>query len=308
MRIVFAGTPEFAVPTLRALIASGHPPCAVYTQPDRPAGRGRKIAPSPVKQLAIEHGLPVFQPASLKGPEERERLVALEPDLMVVVAYGLILPTPVLTVPRFGCVNIHASLLPRWRGAAPIQRAILAGDRETGVTLMRIEPRLDAGPMLGKRSCSIGDDDTTASLHDRLAGLGAEMLIELLPGLAADRLAGEIQDESQVTYAEKIEKSEARLDWQKDATSLSRRVRAFNPWPVAETTLEGTVLRIWSAQVLDPAPDAPPGSIIACTKNLDVACGRGALRILEVQPPGKRRMSAKDFLNAHALAGKRLGT
>ncbi|MDF9392464.1 MULTISPECIES: methionyl-tRNA formyltransferase [Methylococcus] len=308
MRIVFAGTPEFAVPALRALIASGNPPCAVYTQPDRPAGRGRRIASSPVKQLASDHGLPVFQPESLKGPEELERLRELAPDLMVVVAYGLILPPPVLTVPRLGCVNIHASLLPRWRGAAPIQRAILAGDRETGVTLMRIEPRLDAGPMLGKRSCLIGDDDSAATLHDRLAGLGAELLAELLPALAEGCLAGEAQDESRVTYAEKIEKSEARIDWQQDATTLSRRVRAFNPWPVAETTLDGTVLRIWSARALDTPQDTAPGTVLAAAKNLDVACGRGTLRILEIQTPGKRRMSAADFLNAHALAGKRLGT
>ncbi|QXP85558.1 methionyl-tRNA formyltransferase [Methylococcus sp. Mc7] len=308
MRIVFAGTPEFAVPALRALIASGNPPCAVYTQPDRPAGRGRKIAASPVKQLAADHDLPVFQPESLKGPEELERLRDLAPDLMVVVAYGLILPTPILAVPRLGCVNIHASLLPRWRGAAPIQRAILAGDRETGVTLMRIEPRLDAGPMLGKRSCPIGGDDTAAALHDRLAGLGAELLIELLPGLAAGSLPGEVQDESLVTYAEKIEKSEARIDWRQDAPHICRRVRAFNPWPVAETTLDGTALRIWSAQALDTPPDAQPGTVAASAKNLDVACGRGTLRILEIQAPGKRRMSAADFLNAHAMDGKRLGT
>jgi methionyl-tRNA formyltransferase len=308
MRIVFAGTPEFAVPALRALIASGNPPCTVYTQPDRPAGRGRKIAASPVKQLADEYSIPVLQPESLKGPEELERLRDLAPDLMVVVAYGMILPTPILAVPRLGCVNIHASLLPRWRGAAPIQRAILAGDTETGVTLMRIEPRLDAGPMLGKRSCPIGGDDTAATLHDRLAGLGAELLIEWLPELAAGRRPGEVQDERLVTYAEKIDKSEARIDWQQAAIPICRRVRAFNPWPVAETTLEGTVLRIWSAQALDTPPDAPPGTIVANPRSLDVACGQGTLRILEIQAPGKRRMRAADFLNAHAMAGKRLGT
>jgi methionyl-tRNA formyltransferase len=308
MRIVFAGTPEFAVPALRALIASGNSPCAVYTRPDRPAGRGRKIAASPVKRLAADQGLPVFQPESLKGPEAFERLRELAPDLMVVVAYGLILPTPILAVPRLGCVNLHASLLPRWRGAAPIQRAILAGDAETGVTLMRIEPRLDAGPMLGKRSCPVGGEDTAATLHDRLAGLGAELLIELLPELAAGRLPGEVQDESLVTYAGKLEKSEGRIDWREDAAHICRRVRAFNPWPVAETTLDGTVLRIWSAQALDTPPDACPGAVVAAAKSLDVACGRGILRILEIQPPGKRRMSAADFLNAHPIAGKRLGT
>ncbi|QJD29143.1 methionyl-tRNA formyltransferase [Methylococcus geothermalis] len=308
MNIVFAGTPAFAVPALHALIASGHSPCAVYTQPDRPAGRGRKLMASPVKQLAADYGIPVLQPESLKGPEELGRLRELAPDLMVVVAYGLILPTPILAVPRLGCVNIHASLLPRWRGAAPIQRAILAGDPETGVTLMRIEPRLDAGPMLAKRNCPIAGDDTAATLHDRLAGLGAEMLIELLPELEAGGLPGETQDEALVTYAEKIEKSEARIDWRQNAAQIDRRVRAFNPWPVAETTLEGTVLRIWAAQALDTPLDAAPGTAVAASKNFDVACGQGTLRILEIQPPGKRRMSAADFLNAHPIDGKRLGT
>ncbi|MDD2768677.1 MAG: methionyl-tRNA formyltransferase [Methylococcus sp.] len=308
MNIVFAGTPEFAVPALRALIASGHAPCAVYTQPDRPAGRGRKLTASPVKQLAAECGIPVWQPESLKGPEELERLRGLEPDLMVVVAYGLILPSPVLAVPLLGCINIHASLLPRWRGAAPIQRAVLAGDPETGVTLMRIERRLDAGPMLGKRGCPIEPNDTAATLHERLASLGAEMLIDMLPMLQGGDLPGEVQDESLVTYAEKIEKAEARINWQHAALDIERRVRAFNPWPVAETLLDGSVLRIWSAQAVGDAANAPPGSVVGAARSLDIACGQGILRIFELQPPGKRRMSAADFLNAHPLTGVKLGT
>lgn len=307
MNIVFAGTPEFAVPALRALIASGHAPCAVYTQPDRPAGRGRKLTASPVKQLATECGIPVRQPESLKGPEEFERLRGLEPDLMVVVAYGLILPSSVLAVPHLGCINIHASLLPRWRGAAPIQRAVLAGDPETGVTLMRIEQRLDAGPMLGKRSCPIEPNDTAATLHERLAGLGAEMLIDMLPMLEGGNLPGEVQDETLVTYAEKIEKAEARIDWRHNALDIERRVRAFNPWPVAETLLDGSVLRIWSAQAVGDAAKASPGSVVGTARSLDVACGHGILRIFELQPPGKRRMSATDFLNAHPLTGTKLG-
>lgn len=308
MRIVFAGTPEFAVPTLKTLIQAGYLPCVVYTQPDRPAGRGRKLSASPVKRVALEHGIPVRQPETLRDPREQEGLRELTPDLMIVVAYGLILPQSVLHIPRLGCINVHASLLPRWRGAAPIQRAILAGDRETGVTIMRIEPRLDAGPMLNRKSCVIEADDTAATLHDRLAWLGAEALLEVLADLVAGTWHEEPQDESQVTYAEKITKAEARIDWHEDANRIERQVRAFNPWPVAETLWDRSVLRIWSARALDEVATAPPGFVLERLRSFDVACGRGVLRLLEVQLPGGRRMGAEAFLNAHPMAGRRLGT
>jgi methionyl-tRNA formyltransferase len=307
MRIVFAGTPEFAVPPLEMLLGSPHEVCAVYTQPDRPAGRGQKLKPGPVKSVAEAHGIPVFQPIGLKDPEEQEKLRALKPDLLVVVAYGLILPKAVLDIPRLGCVNIHASLLPRWRGAAPIQRAILAGDELTGVTLMFIEPRLDAGPMLYKKVCRIGRLETAGELHDRLSRLGAEALAEILPGLEAETARPEVQDEAQVTYAAKLEKSEALLDWSKPAVELERQVRAFNPWPVAETTWRDTTLRVWLAEALDEAVPAEPGTVLNRDRTLDVATGRGVLRLLEVQLPGGKRISAQAFLNAHPVKSERLG-
>lgn len=307
MRILFAGTPEFAVPPLAMLLRSPHELCAVYTQPDRPAGRGRKLAPSPVKRLAEQHGIPVFQPSGLKDPAEQERLRALAPDLMVVVAYGLILPKAVLEIPRLGCVNIHASLLPRWRGAAPIQRAVLAGDAVTGITLMFVEPRLDAGPMLLKKTCPIGAAETSGELHDRLSLLGAEALAELLPALESGAVEPEIQDESQVTYAAKLEKAEALLDWNRPAQELERRVRAFNPWPVAETFYRGQTLRVWHALALDERTVEPAGTVLDRKKTLDVAAGQGVLRLLEVQLPGTRRMPAEDFLNAHPIRLERLG-
>ncbi|MGZ8215919.1 methionyl-tRNA formyltransferase [Methylomagnum sp.] len=307
MKIVFAGTPEFAVPPLEALLAGPHHVCGVYTQPDRPAGRGRKLTPSPVKQLAERHGIPVFQPVGLKDPAEQAQLRALEPDLMVVVAYGLILPKAVLEIPRLGCVNIHASLLPRWRGAAPIQRAVLAGDATTGVTLMFVEPRLDAGPMLLKETCPIGPLETAGELHDRLSRLGATALAEILPAIEADTAQPEIQDESLVTYAAKLDKDEAPLDWSKPAIDLERQVRAFNPWPVAETEYRGQKLRVWLAQALDDATTAEPGTVLARDKTLDVATGRGVLRLLEVQLPGAKRVAAQDFLNAHPVQSERLG-
>jgi methionyl-tRNA formyltransferase len=307
MRILFAGTPEFAMPTLRMLLASGHEIAAVYTQPDRPAGRGRKTQPGPVKRLAEAHGVPVLQPETLKTAEEQDRLRVFGADLLVVVAYGLILPKAVLAIPRLGCVNIHASLLPRWRGAAPIQRAILAGDTETGVTLMNIEPKLDAGPMLRKRACPIRPLETARELHDRLAELGAEVLRDSLPELAAGTLVAEMQDEALVTYADKLEKGEAPLDWSRPAIELERQVRAFNPWPVAETTYGRGTLRVWRAQALDEPSVALPGTVIDSGRHLDVATGSGLLRLLEVQLPGGKRLSAKDFLNAHAALGVRLG-
>jgi methionyl-tRNA formyltransferase len=307
MRILFAGTPEFAVPPLQRLLDGPHSICAVYTQPDRPAGRGRTVKPSPVKQLAEARGLPVLQPETLKSPEEQDRLRALAPDLMVVVAYGLILPKAVLEIPKLGCVNIHASLLPRWRGAAPIQRAVLAGDAETGVTIMFIEPRLDAGPMLLKKACPVQPLETAGELHDRLSRLGAEALAEVLPALQAGTVRPEVQDESQVTYAAKLEKQEAPLDWNKPAVELERQVLAFNPWPVAETAYRGATLRVWRAEALDEPVPAAPGTLLNRPKALEVATGQGVLRLLEVQLPGGRRMSAQAFCAAHPVVSERLG-
>ncbi len=307
MRIVFAGTPEFAVPPLRALLRSGHDIVAVYTQPDRPAGRGRKLTPGAVKTLALDAGIPVCQPDTLRDPAAQEALRSLQPDLMVVVAYGLILPRAVIDIPPLGCVNIHASLLPRWRGAAPIQRAILAGDTETGVTIMFIEPRLDAGPMLHKKSVRILDGETAGQLHDRLAVLGAEALIDTLPALGAQTTQPESQAERFVTYADKVAKEEAMLDWRRPAIELERQVRAFNPWPVAETTYGAKSLRVWRAEALnEPTPDSP-GAVLNRGGALEVATGQGLLRLQEVQLPGARRIAGRDFLNAHPEPSIRLG-
>jgi methionyl-tRNA formyltransferase len=309
MKILYAGTPEFAVPSLRMLLNSGHEIVGVYTQPDRPSGRGRKAAPGPVKSLALAHGLPVLQPESLKSPEEQDKMRALGADLLAVAAYGLILPKAALDMPRLGSVNVHASLLPRWRGAAPIQRAILAGDRETGITIMFIEPKLDSGPMLLKAATPIAPLETAGELHDRLALLGAEALRQCLPGLEARSLQGEIQDESLTTCAPKLDKSEAALDWTRSAAELERQVRAFNPWPVAETACRGAVLRVWRAQALEETAAGAPGEALDTgSKTLDIATGDGVLRLLEVQAPGGKRLSAADFLNGRNLRGVRLGS
>jgi methionyl-tRNA formyltransferase len=308
VNIVFAGTPGFAVPTLERLVARGFRPVAAYTQPDRPAGRGRQPRPSPVKQYAAQAGIRVLQPATLRDPQSQTELAALAPELMVVVAYGLILPREVLEIPRLGCVNVHASLLPRWRGAAPIQRALLAGDTTTGVTLMRMDAGLDTGPMLARRECRIDPADTAGTLHDRLAEMGGRLLVDVLPDLAAGRLQPQPQDETAATYADKLRKEEALLDWRRSAESLARQVRAFNPWPIAETRLTDRALRIWQAEALPEHADAAPGEVVAANRDgIDVATAAGALRLLRIQAPGGRPLPAAEFLNGHPVrSGDRL--
>ncbi len=297
-RIIFAGTPDFAVPSLVALLNSNHTVCAVYTQPDRKAGRGRKLHASPVKSVALEHGIDVYQPLSLKKAEAQAQLQALEADLMIVVAYGLLLPKAVLKMPRFGCVNVHASLLPRWRGAAPIQRALLAGDTTTGVTLMQMNVGLDTGAWLRYESCEILPDDTGQTLHDRLATLGAQVLGDAIDDI--ENLPATAQDNSQATYAKKLDKAEAQLDWQAPAIVLERKVRAFNPWPVAQASLFDQTLRIWTAQALPSSTKEAIGSVIRCQRDgIEVATGDGVLRLLKVQRAGGKPILVRDFLNAH---------
>ncbi|MGH8041876.1 MAG: methionyl-tRNA formyltransferase [Rudaea sp.] len=303
LRLVFAGTPEFAVPHLAACLSENVEIAAVYTQPDRPAGRGRALAASPVKRAALGAGLSVEQPQTLKSEAVRDHLCALHPDLLVVVAYGLILPRKLLAIPRLGCWNVHASLLPRWRGAAPIQRAILAGDTRTGVCLMQMQAGLDTGPILLQRELSIAPTDTGGILHDKLATLGATLLGEGLRCVRNDEsLPAQAQPETGVTYAHKLDKAEARLDFAQPAIELERKVRAFDPWPVAEAQIGGERLRIWSAQAL-PASNAShsarPGVILAASKHgIDIACGDGVLRIVQMQRDGGRRLSIADYLNA----------
>ena len=300
LRIVFAGTPEFAVPSLRAA-AKSNEVVAVYTQPDRPAGRGRGLAPSPVKREALLRGIPVLQPENLKAATTREALRALKPDLMIVVAYGLILPQSVLDIPTHGCWNVHASLLPRWRGAAPIQRAIEAGDRETGVCLMQMQKGLDTGPVLLSQKLEIGND-TGGQLHDRLAALGAQVVSDGLGLLRAGiRPVPQPQPEAGVTHARKLDKAEARLDWSRPAEELARRVRAFNPWPMAEAIIAGERLRIHGVVALPLPHDAAPGTLLAASRDgLDIACGDGALRIRVLQREGGKAITAADYLNARA--------
>ncbi|MES1929816.1 methionyl-tRNA formyltransferase [Salinisphaera dokdonensis CL-ES53] len=306
MNIVFAGTPEFALPCLDAIAASGHSLVGVLTQPDRPAGRGRKLATSPIKQRALELGVPVQQPESLKSADAFAELAALEPDLMVVVAYGLLLPKKVLALPQHGCINVHASLLPRWRGAAPIARAILAGDSETGVTLMQMEAGLDTGPMIVRRAVPIDGDTNAGVLHDRLADLGARELADLL-GRLPEGVSAEPQDDAQACYARRLEKGEAAIDWRLRADEIARAVRAFVPWPVAHARLDGQPVRFWRAATAPgEAGDAEPGTVVAASpKGIDIATGAGVLRVHELQLPGKKRMDAAAAVNGRDWVGCR---
>ena len=305
MRIIFAGTPPFAAAALNALADAGHDIVLVLTQPDRPAGRGMKLTPSAVKQVALARGLPLYQPGSLKTPEAQAELRAADADVMVVAAYGLILPPAVLDLPRFGCLNIHASLLPRWRGAAPIQRAILAGDTETGITIMQMDAGLDTGAMLSKTPVPIRDSDTAASLHDTLAAAGATAIVAALANYAT--LVPVAQDDAQATYAAKLSKEEAQLDWHLPADALARAVRAYNPVPGAWTLLDGAPLKVWSAQAVAGA--GGPGEVLyAEADRLVVACGSGALALQEVQFAGSKRMAAAAFLAGRPLPrGTRFG-
>lgn len=308
LSIVFAGTPEFAVPALETLLAGPHRVVAVYTQPDRPAGRGRQIAASPVKACAVAANVAIEQPLNFKDAQTVERLAAYRPDLLVVVAYGLILPRAVLDVPRLGCLNIHASLLPRWRGAAPIQRAILAGDSETGVDIMRMEAGLDTGPILLEARTPIAVRDTGASLHDRLARLGAELLPPAITGLASGQIQARPQPEAGVTYAHKVQKEEARLDWRKSALELERQIRAFNAWPIADTLLDGEQLRVWEADLLATPAAALPGTILnTSVAGIDVATGAGVLRLTRVQAAGRKAVTGAEFVRARPVLGKVLG-
>ena len=321
MNVIFAGTPEFARVAMQAILDSAHRVVAVLTQPDKPAGRGRKLAASPVKALALANGIEIMQPASLRSDDVAQALRALRPDCMVVAAYGLILPQRILDIPAKGCLNIHASLLPRWRGAAPIQRAIEAGDENSGVCIMQMDAGLDTGAILLQQSCRIAIDETGQSLHDKLARLGADLIVRALDQLQQGPLSATPQPEKGVTYATKLNKREARLDWQQSAASLARKIRAFNPWPVcfcilpapaqAETaneTSRAKRLRILAAEAATRSEQSPtysapsPGTIIECDrKNLLVQCGVGRLRILEVQPEGRKAMPVAAFLNATPL-------
>ncbi|TDN52581.1 MULTISPECIES: methionyl-tRNA formyltransferase [Buttiauxella] len=301
LRIIFAGTPDFAARHLDALLSSQHQVVGVFTQPDRPAGRGKKLMPSPVKVLATEKNIPVFQPASLRPAENQELVSSLNADVMVVVAYGLILPKAVLDMPRLGCINVHGSLLPRWRGAAPIQRSLWAGDAETGVTIMQMDVGLDTGDMLVKLSCPIEATDTSATLYDKLANLGPQGLLETLNQLATGLATPEVQSEELVTYAEKLSKEEARIDWSLSAAQLERCIRAFNPWPMSWLEIDGQPVKIWQASVINQLTDATPGTIIETNKQgIQVATGEGILNLESLQPAGKKAMTAQDLLNSRS--------
>jgi methionyl-tRNA formyltransferase len=306
-RLLFAGTPDFALASLESLVEAGHLPVAVLTQPDRPSGRGRKLKPGPVKQFCVERDIPVMQPVTLKDPHIVEEIASLRPDIMIVAAYGLILPGAVLDVPRLGCVNVHASLLPRWRGAAPIQQAILNGDAETGICLMQMDPGLDTGPVYARAAIDIGPEETAGALHDRLAKLGASLLVEKLPAILAGELTPVDQDEADATYAGKIRKEDAKIDWSLPAATLHRKIRAYDPAPGAWFELAGDRIKCWGAEVLD-GPVGPAGVVLRSgSDGIDVACGDGALRLTVLQRPGRRRVSAAEFAAQTDYAGKRLG-
>ena len=307
-RVLFAGTPEFALVSLQALTNSDHVPLAVLTQPDRPAGRGKRLTASPVKQFALERGIEVLQPATLKPPEAVARVAAFEPDILVVAAYGLILPQSVLDIPARGCLNVHASLLPRWRGAAPIQAAILAGDAETGVSLMAMTAGLDCGPVYVEEALAIGPEETAGELHDRLAALGGEMLVRHFDAIVSGELDADEQDDASATYAGKINKEDARLDWLQPAEMLHRQVRAYNPVPGAFFMLDDTPVKCWRAGVVAGSDAAAPGDVLSAGRDgIVVACGRDALRLDSLQRPGKRPVTAGEFSSAVAMSGRHLG-
>ena len=308
LKIVYAGTPEFAVPALESLLRSEHSLVAVYTQPDRPAGRGRKLQQSPVKKIALEHDLPLFQPASFSDARALDELRACEADLMVVAAYGLLLPAAVLETPRLGCINIHASLLPRWRGASPMQQAILAGDQHSGVTLMKMDEGLDTGAMISSRAVEIDPCWNAANLHDALAPAGAELLMESLGNIEQALQQARVQDESQATYAPRLTKRQAEVDWNKPAEVLLREIRAFNPWPVSYTFIENDNLRLWSARINSHIDPGLPGDVVAHDADgVYVSCGEGILQVTELQFAGRNKCSAAEALNARNLSGYRLG-
>ncbi len=304
LNIVFAGTPEFAAVALQSCISSHHNVVAVYTQPDRPAGRGRKINYSPVKQLALDADIPIFQPDRFAN-NQIEQLKSTDADLMLVSAYGMLLPIDVLEIPKLGCINIHASLLPKWRGAAPIQRAIIAGDTQTGISIMQMVEALDAGPVLQTFTCDIYANDTGKSLHDRLAKIAADEIITVLDCLQKHELQAVVQDESRVSYANKLSKQEANIDWNQSAVEIERKIRAFNAWPVAYSYMNDQRVRIWQAELCSTATHAPPGAIVTADKNgIQVATGEGDLKLKTLQLAGGKEISAQDFINAHNVDGQ----
>lgn len=299
LRIIFAGTPDFAARHLAALLSTQHHVVGVLTPPDRPAGRGKKLTFSPVKELALKNDIPVYQPASLKPVANHEWIQALQADIMIVVAYGMILPKAVLEIPRLGCLNVHGSLLPRWRGAAPIQRALWAGDKETGVTIMQMDVGLDTGDMLYKSSCPITNEDTSSSLYEKLANLGPSALIHTLELITTNKLMPEKQDNNLTNYAEKLSKEEAKIDWSLSAEQIERCTRAFNPWPMSFFMLEDQPVKVWKAQVITDDTDKAPGTLLKADKTgIYVATGEGILNIIELQPSGKKPMASADFLNS----------
>ncbi|WP_434357651.1 methionyl-tRNA formyltransferase [Parasalinivibrio latis] len=299
LRLIFAGTPDFAARHLAALLSSEHEIIAVYTQPDRPAGRGKKLTASPVKELALENNIPVYQPATLRDESAQLELAALNADLMVVVAYGLLLPKAVLDAPRLGCINVHGSILPKWRGAAPIQRSIWAGDAETGVTIMQMDEGLDTGDMLSIATLQIAADETSATLYERLADLGPQALVDTLATIADGSATATKQDDELATYAKKLSKEEARIDWTMDAAAIERCIRAFNPWPMSYFEVSEQNVKVWKATVKTEATDQAPGTIIAADKKgIEVATGNGTLVMTSLQPPGKKAMQAHELLNS----------